>query len=110
MHFIPFIVDYNSFNGKLITVLFSELQKNDIAVVETAGLDNDSISKLLTFNLNFLRLNPRKLIITIDFVVVNSQKAWITIIDGEKSFEEILFTIPLSIRRLDKYPFNLRQK
>lgn len=108
LNLISFDLDYHSLIGTLLLVIMSELNKKDIVVVETTGLINDSIFKLLIFNLKILDYSPDKLIIVVDFNFVISSKFWIYKVEKQKPFEDILYDIPLNIRKMTQYPFRLQ--
>ena len=55
----------NSFYEQIVFVMLNELDVNNIAIVETIGLSNDSISYLINFCYSFLNINKDKLIVLI---------------------------------------------
>jgi len=62
----PFKLEEHGFFDKILIVSLAKLKKVDIAVIETTGLTNASIAKLIKCSFLFLKQNPEKLVVLVD--------------------------------------------
>ncbi|WP_259071878.1 hypothetical protein HDF24_11430 [Mucilaginibacter sp. X4EP1] len=79
----PFRLEEYGLFDEILLVLLAELKKVNIAIVETTGLNESSIIKLIKFSFLYLELNPEKSIILIDNNYSNVNTKIILKIDKE---------------------------
>lgn len=106
LNIVPFKIDEEPVLDLLLLIIAEQLAIKDFIVVEPAGLNEESMSKLHTFCSIFMDLFPNKLLIIINFLYVTSEKLWVDILDKTKTLNDILYSIPPKLRNMKQYPFS----